>query len=372
MKKIALNYIYLSKTHAGGKDQVGLNLLKGFQENGVAKNMQVICYDYSVEIIRNISNDISIVAIPAPNQTTEMKRMIGNLVTNTFLVPKLIKNYKIDVIFQLDCNNGLRRYKCRSIVIPHDIKAVAHRDLPGLHIPIYKYMLYRAMYALDFYHADTIIGISDVDKDEIQTFYPKYQNKVIRIYNPIDIPLCSNVTRKREPNITAINLQFHHKNTITLIKAFELIKDQIEENLILVGNVPKRVSYLKDYVQEHNLESRVKFTGFVSDERRNQLLQNCRLYVSPTLFEGFGMVSVESIISGVPTLLSDIPSNYEVTQGLCDYYRPANDYIVLAEKIKEILSRKMNTDDLVKNARMLWEVYNYRRIADIYWSIFNE
>lgn len=30
MKKIALNYIYLSKEHAGGKDQVGINLLKDF------------------------------------------------------------------------------------------------------------------------------------------------------------------------------------------------------------------------------------------------------------------------------------------------------------------------------------------------------
>ena len=54
MKKGALNYISLARTHAGGKDQVGLNLLKGFQENGIAKNMKVISYDYSVEIIRNI------------------------------------------------------------------------------------------------------------------------------------------------------------------------------------------------------------------------------------------------------------------------------------------------------------------------------
>ena len=34
MKRILLNYIYLSRKHAGGKDQVGLNLLKGFYENG--------------------------------------------------------------------------------------------------------------------------------------------------------------------------------------------------------------------------------------------------------------------------------------------------------------------------------------------------
>ena len=47
-RKIALNYIYLSKHHSGGKDQVGLNLLKGLQEMGVTKQMAVICYPFSV------------------------------------------------------------------------------------------------------------------------------------------------------------------------------------------------------------------------------------------------------------------------------------------------------------------------------------
>ena len=32
MSKIGLNYTYLSPKHAGGKDQVGLNLLAGFHE----------------------------------------------------------------------------------------------------------------------------------------------------------------------------------------------------------------------------------------------------------------------------------------------------------------------------------------------------
>ena len=53
MQNIALNYIYLSKSHAGGKDQVGLNLLKGFYENNVTKDMIVFCYNYSAEIIMN-------------------------------------------------------------------------------------------------------------------------------------------------------------------------------------------------------------------------------------------------------------------------------------------------------------------------------
>ena len=112
------------------------------------------------------------------------------------------------------------------------------------------------------------------------------------------------LTARRKKDIVAINLQFHHKNVITLIKAFELIKDKTECNLVFIGNVPDRVKYLKEYVTSHNLDDRIIFKGFVEDEERNYLLENCRLYVNPTLYEGFGMTAVEAIILGVPTLVS--------------------------------------------------------------------
>lgn len=371
MKTVALNYIYLSKIHAGGKDQVGLNLLKGFQELGVAKNMYVICYEYSVEKIKAISRDIHIISLKAPNQKTELNRKIGDMFTNTFKIPNILRRYGIDVIYHLDCNNGLRKFKVRSIEIPHDIKAIAHRNLPGLHIPFYKYWFYKIMYAIDFMHADTIIGISDVDKLELQKYYPKYKEKIIRMYNPIDIPLCTEFITKRESNIVAINIQFHHKNIITLIKAFEKIKDEISENLILIGNLPHRVQYLKEYVIKHNLEDRVHFTGFVSDNKRNHILQYCRLYVAPTLFEGFGMVSVEAIISGVPTLVSKIPTNYEITKGLCNYYEPAEDADALACKLKKILNESPKEQEIIHNAKQLEACYNYKIISRQYWDLFN-
>ena len=64
MRKIALNYIYLSKNHAGGKDQVGLNLLKGFYELGYTKSMMVFCFDYSRELILSIAPDVKVISIP--------------------------------------------------------------------------------------------------------------------------------------------------------------------------------------------------------------------------------------------------------------------------------------------------------------------
>ena len=367
-RDIALNYIYLSKNHAGGKDQVGLNLLKGLQEIGFTDRLKVICYDHSVDTVKNIAKDVEIISIPSHNDSSELVRMARVSMFNTFKLNKILDSHNINLVYHLSCNTGLTRTKATSIVIPHDIKAIAHRVLAGVKVPIHKYLIYKVMYKMDFKTNDHIVAISDTDKEEISTFYPEYKDKITRIYNPIDVNRDQEEVVSRGNYISALNLQFHHKNIITLIKAFELIKDEITEDLILIGNVPDRVKYLKDYVAEHNLDDRVRFTGFVSDEEKDKLFRNCKLYVNPTLYEGFGMTSVEAIIHKIPTLISKIPANYEVTKGLAWYYEPPEDEKKLAEAIKTALNSSW--DKAEEKSDTIYNAYNYVNIAKEYKEFF--
>lgn len=370
MREIALNYIYLSRNHAGGKDQVGLNLLKGFYKNGVSRNMVVFCYDYSRNIIGKLAPDIQIVTLKSWKDKNELQQMFHICYTNTFEIPHLIKKYRIRLIYHLNCNNGLQSCKAVSVMIPHDIKAVAHRILADVKIPFYKYVLYRIMYEMDFRHAASIIAISDVDQEEISHFYSRYRKKIKRIYNPIDIEC--HTPQKREGNyICAVNLQFHHKNIITLIKAFELIQDKTDCDLVLIGKVPDRVKYLKEYVEQHGLQQRIVFTGFVTEEEMQKLFRNARLYVNPTLYEGFGMTAIEAMIDQIPTLVSGIPTNYEVTQGLCSYYEPPEDEQALAEKMLECLSRPYTQKELLEISITIREAYRYDKISRDYFEHFS-
>lgn len=367
---IALNYIYLSPKHAGGKDQVGFNLLEGFEILGLARDMAVICFDYSADLIRSISPSIKIISLPSKSTKGEISRMLHLTYVNTFVIPKVIKENNITLIYHLSCNTGLFKFKCKSVVIPHDIKAVSHRVLANVKIPFYKYIIYKMMYEIDFRNNDRVIAISDTDKSEIKEFYPKYQDKVIRIYDPVKTIRAAN----RSPYfdfeyICAINLQFHHKNIITLIKAFEKIKDEVNCKLVLVGSVPHRVSYLKDYVMENKLEDSIIFTGFVSDEDMKRILVNSRLYVNPTLNEGFGMTAVEALIEEVPTLLSKIPTNYEVTKGLCWYYEPPEDSDILAATIKDCLNKSW--DNSKEKSKTMTDAYDVKVIAQEYYKMFS-
>ncbi len=363
MKKMALNYIYLSEKHAGGKDQAGLNLLRGIQENGQSQSFFAICFSYSEKLLRELAPDMEIVPIPGGRAANELIRMSKVCWTNTFRIPQILRQKKAAAVYHLSCNNGLRKMPVPSAAIPYDIKAVAHRVLANVKIPFYKYWLYRILYRLDFSHADRIVAISQVDQKEIGTFYPQYRKKIYKLYVPIDCPLPQEAPPAKRKNIHALNLQFHHKNIITLIRAFEKIQDQTDQDLILMGNVPERVRYLKEYVKEHHLEKRVHFTGFLPEEKMKQQLYNSRLYVNPTLYEGFGMTAVEAMIQRVPTLLSDIPANREVTCGLCRYYEPPEDADALARALLSCLENPPSEEKLQKASQRLYERYDYHQIS---------
>lgn len=366
---IALNYIYLSEKHAGGKDQVGFNLLRGLEELGLTKDMAVICFDFSIDVIKQISPTIKIISIPGKKFGGEIKRMMHLCYVNTFIIPKLIKENNITLIYHLSCNNGVRKFKCKSVVIPHDIKAVSHRVLGNVKIPFYKYIVNKVMYDIDFRINDGIVAISDTDKSEISEFYPKYANKVKRIYDPIIVEPINDRTPVYDFKYAcAINLQFHHKNIITLIKAFEKIKDEVDYKLILVGSVPDRVKYLKEYVEEHNLGDSIIFTGFTETSVMKRILVNSSLYINPTLNEGFGMTAVEAIIEGVPTLLSKIPTNYEVSKGFCWYYEPPEDADELARQIKFCMTQEWT--DSESKSQALINTYEYKVIAQEYYDYF--
>ena len=102
-----------------------------------------------------------------------------------------------------------------------------------------------------------------------------------------------------------------------------------------------------------------------------KLFRNARLYVNPTLYEGFGMTAIEAMIDQIPTLVSGIPTNYEVTQGLCSYYEPPEDEQALAEKMLECLSRPYTQKELLEISITIREAYRYDKISRDYFEHFS-
>ena len=66
----------------------------------------------------------------------------------------------------------------------------------------------------------------------------------------------------------------------------------------------------------------VVFPGFVAESVKNALIENARLLVYPSLFEGFGLPVLEALSLGVPCVTTRSSSIPEVGGDVCAYFDP--------------------------------------------------
>jgi glycosyltransferase involved in cell wall biosynthesis len=106
------------------------------------------------------------------------------------------------------------------------------------------------------------------------------------------------------------------KNLHRLIQAFSNLPDQILEKhqLVLAGKMPiARVQSLRKNAKKCGLKaSKLIFTGYVSDEELSILYSNCKIFVFPSLHEGFGLPPLEAMNYGAIVIASNTTSLPEV------------------------------------------------------------
>ncbi|HNX29078.1 MAG TPA: glycosyltransferase family 1 protein [Syntrophomonadaceae bacterium] len=364
--KLGIEAFFLNTIHSGGKEQVLFNLLKGFQALGKAGDIHVYAYDYSADMLKSLIPDATFTFIPY--NKIFLKKMIADLYNKTFKLSSLVKQQGIDLLFFPYYNTGFKKFEIPTVVLPHDIQAISNPGRFGLKTRIINGL----QYYWDFKLRTRIIAISDYDAREIEKYYPQHQSKIKRIYNPIDTDFSNPAADSpvTQPYICAVNVAYVHKNTLTLIKAYEKIMGKIEHNLLLIGHVNHETKFLKTYVKARHLEDRIQFTGFLDDEELNQVLSRSALFVNPSLFEGFGMTAIEAAIRHVPVLLSAAGASVEVTRSLLNYYEPADDYEVLAEKMLEILQTKPSGSKLAAIRSEYLACYDYMIISSTYYEFF--
>lgn len=362
--KIAIDMCYYDRTHFGGKDEASYNLLNGFERIGVSN--QIVCFAYRgmVEKISNISPNIKICVVPK----IKGHRFFGSIyiwIRSVYEERWAVKN-NVPLLLLPNKPTANRKLKIKTAEIPHDIN-IFEDIYPS---DITKGQIKRKKKAItnDFENRDYIIAISDYDKEEMIKFFPWVKEKIIRIYDPISFG--NRVSNGAKKYITALNIQWEHKNVATLIKAFSLIALNIQYDLILVGRYPDNIKSLKKLVHEKNLDDRVIFTGFISQEKLDRIIEKTRIYVNASLFEGFGMAAIEMMGRKVPTIVAENSAQPEVTMGLCRYF-PAKDYKSLAEEIMKEINNATSDTELERIAQTVRNRYSYEKIAKEYWEFFD-
>ncbi len=164
-----------------------------------------------------------------------------------------------------------------------------------------------------FYNkADKVVAISEgVRQDLIDNFNIKKEN-VCTIYNCYDVKEiqekaampCEEVEVEQDSFSVATMGRFvQQKGQWHLLRAFkEVLKEEPKAKLYILGEGELQ-DYLYKMVDELEMRESVVFCGFLKNPF--SLISKVKLFVFPSLWEGFGNALVEAMACGVPCIASD-------------------------------------------------------------------
>jgi len=143
-----------------------------------------------------------------------------------------------------------------------------------------------------------------------------------------------------------------HKNHTYLIDGIISLEKNYDYKLkiIFTGSDQGNLDYIKNYVAEKNLEDRVSFLGFVSNEKMIQIYKDSLALVMPSYFGPTNIPPLEAFKLGVPVLYSDIDGLREQVLNaalLIDLKDPNS----LAKQLFRLITEPNLRNQLIKSGR---------------------
>jgi alpha-1,3-rhamnosyl/mannosyltransferase len=163
------------------------------------------------------------------------------------------------------------------------------------------------------------------------------------------------------------------KNLATLARAYEELLRQTEAppQLVITGQKGWKMDDFLARAASSDLAGRVLFTGYVSETDLRDLYSSCRVFVYPSLYEGFGLPPLEAMACGAAVVASDIGSHREVL-GHAARLVEATDETALAGQLARLLRDEDARRALGAAGRRRAAEFSWARAARLTWEVYAE
>lgn len=235
--------------------------------------------------------------------------------------------------------------------------------------------------------AGHILADSESTKRDLLTLYGTPEEKISVLYSGVDAnfqpvhdPEALDQVRERysigqAPFLFTVGTLQPRKNIQMLIRAFKPIALRSNYKLVIAGGKGWLYQQLLPEAQRQDLADRVHFIGFVDDADLPALYSAARVFVFPSIYEGFGLPILEAMACGTPVIASDASSLPEVTGEAGILLRPDDEAAwsrvmgelmedsALRAKLREAGFRQARRFDWHRSAARLLEIYGAMVVA---------
>ncbi|MBO6605714.1 glycosyltransferase family 1 protein [Psychroserpens sp.] len=352
--RIGIEAQRLFRPHKHGMDRVALELIKNLQKLDTLNEYFIFVKpDQDNQIIKETSN-FKIVEIPGGSYP----------IWEQFKLPRVAQKYKCDI---LHCtSNTAPMYQSIPLVTTlHDVifsetsmikqilsSASWYQKLGN----IYRRLIVNRVIK----RSAQLITVSNFEKQNIKDRYRISTDKIETVYNGVNSDFSAKIDSIKQERVVKkyklpelfllhIGNTDPRKNTSRVLEAFNEFIDCSSESykLVLVGLNEDKLDALLNDLGLTKLKQHIVLTGYVSDEDLPVIFSMAKVFLFPSLREGFGIPIIEAMASGIPVITSNTSSMPEVAgEAACIVDPYCKDDILLG--ITNILTNDQLRLELVK------------------------
>lgn len=277
------------------------------------------------------------------------------------------------------------RLPCRYIVTVHDVLEYMYRVRNGSGISRTLHFYATRIVLRD---AARILAVSKFTKGEVSGLFGIPSEKIEVIYNAIDDRFLQGHASDQERDFIAERYQANypfilyagrigpHKNLVRIIEAFSALKTELQKEnqlpdlkLIIIGDEVSRHPDLRRTVIKSGVQNDVRFLGFVPIDVLRIFYDSAKVFVFPSLYEGFGLPPLEAMSHGTPVVTSNTSSLPEVVGNAAVMVNPENVFEIMRGITRVLLDQGLR-ERLKKNGyeqvkKFSWE-RSVARILKVY------
>jgi glycosyltransferase involved in cell wall biosynthesis len=196
--------------------------------------------------------------------------------------------------------------------------------------------------------AARILAVSQYTRSEIENLFGIPAARIAVVHNAIDerflrghasqqeLQMLSERYRVNYPFLLYAGRISPHKNVVRIIEAFSALKAELEKEdkfpdlkLIVIGDELSKHPDLRRTVVRGGVQNDVRFMGFVPIEVLRVFYDAAKIFVFPSLYEGFGLPPLEAMAHGTPVVTSNTSSLPEVVGNAAVLVNPENVFEIM-------------------------------------------
>ena len=241
--------------------------------------------------------------------------------------------------------------------------------------------------------AARIFAVSNFTKIEIEKLFGIPPGRIEVVYNAIDERFLHGHASAADRQLIAERYQVTypfllyagrispHKNVVRMIEAFSALKTELQKDqaypdlkLIIIGDDVSGNPDLRRTVIRSGVQHDVRFLGFVPIEVLRTFYDAAKIFVFPSLYEGFGLPPLEAMAHGTPVVTSNVSSLPEVVGNAAVLVHPENVFEIMRALHRVLMDQplreKMKERSYRQVTKFSWEK-SVRRIMDAYLEVVN-